>query len=225
MDEATPRAGEWGAGEWGATAARLIASLGGPRRVAAAALLAVAALATLRALSPAPPATVAVWAAAHDLTGGHPLGTGDVARLALPLAAVPTGALKATTPVLGRLLAAPMRQGEPLTDVRLLGPSLLAALPQPGLVAVPIRVADGSAAAAVVKPGDLVDVLEVADPTAGETGGPRTVASRVQVLTVPGPGEAGDGGGLVVLAATTAQARSLAQASADARLSLTVERP
>jgi Flp pilus assembly protein CpaB len=208
-----------------AAAARVIAALGGPRRVAAAALIAVAVLAALRVLSPAPAPTIAVWAAAHDLAGGRPLGATDVARLALPVAAVPAGALSATTPVIGRLLAAPMRQGEPLTDVRLLGPSLLAALAQPGLVAVPIRVADGSAAAAVVKPGDLVDVLEVVDPTAGESGGPRTVATRIQVLSVPGPGDAGDGGGLVVLAATTSQARALAQASAGSRLTLTVERP
>lgn len=207
-----------------AAAGRLVASLGGPRRAAAAVLLAVAVLAALRVLSPAPPPTVAVWAAAHDLAGGRPLAAGDLARLALPTAAVPAGALKATMPVVGRLLAAPVRQGEPLTDVRLLGPSLLAALPQPGLVAVPVRVADGSAAAAVVKSGDLVDVLEVADATAGDTGNPRTVATRVLVLSVPGASDAGDGGGLVVLAATTAQASALAQASAGARLSLTVER-
>lgn len=207
-----------------AAAGRFVASLGGPRRVAAAVLIAVAVLAALRVLSPAPAPTVAVWAAAHDLAGGQPIAASDVARLALPVAAVPAGALKATSPIVGRLLAAPMRQGEPLTDVRILGPSLLAALPSPGLVAVPIRVADGSAAAAVVKPGDLVDVLEVADAADGESGGPRTVASRVQVLAVPGPGDAGDGGGLVVLAATQEQARALAQASAGARLSLTVER-
>jgi pilus assembly protein CpaB len=207
-----------------AAGARLVAALGGPRRVGAAALIAVAVLAALRVLSPAPAPTIAVWAAAHDLAGGRPLGASDVARLALPVAAVPAGAFRATAPVVGRLLAAPMRQGEPLTDVRLLGPSLLAALPQAGLVAVPIRVADGSAAAAVVKPGDLVDVLEVVDPADGESGVPRTVASRIQVLSVPGPGDAGDSGGLVVLAATAAQARALAQASAGSRLSLTVER-
>lgn len=207
-----------------AAAGRLVASLGGPRRVAAAVLLAVAALATLRVIAPAPAPTVAVWAAAHDLAGGRPLGAGDIARLALPTAAVPAGALTVATPVIGRLLAAPMRAGEPLTDVRLLGPSLLAALPQPGLVAVPVRVADGSAAAAVVKAGDLVDVLEVADPAAGESGAPRSVATRVLVLSVPGAGDASDAGGLVVLAATHAQAGALAQASAGARLSLTVER-
>jgi hypothetical protein len=51
-----------------------------------------------------------------------------------------------------------------------------------------------------------------------------TVATRVPVLTVPGAGDGTDGGGLVVLAATPAQAGALAQASAGARLTLTIER-
>ena len=215
MDEAAVRA----------AAGRLVDAAGGPRRLAAAGFIAVAVLAALRTLSPAPPPTVAVWAAAHDLPGGQPLAASDLARMALPVAAVPAGALRATTAVVGRLLAAPVRRGEPLTDVRLLGPELLAALPQPGLVAVPIRVADGSAAVAVVKPGELVDVLELADADGAGARAPRTVASRVQVLAVPGPTASGDGGGLIVLAATTAQARALAQASASALLGVTVEHP
>ena len=203
---------------------RIVDGVGGRRRLAAAGLVAVAVLAGLRAVTPASPPTVTVWAAAHDLSGGQPLALADLARLALPVAAVPAGALRADAPVVGRLLAAPVRRGEPLTDVRLLGASLLAALPQAGLVAVPIRVADGSAAAAVVKPGDLVDVLETADPAGGGPRVPKTVATRIQVVAVPGPGDGAYGGGLVVLAATTGQAASLAQASASARLSLTIER-
>lgn len=205
------------------SARRLVDTLGGRRRLIAAALLAIAALAGLRAITPRPPPTVTVWAAAHDLTGGRPLTLADLTKLALPASAVPAGALRPAVNVAGRLLAAPLRRGEALTDVRLLGPSLLAALPTPGLVAIPIRVADGSAAAAVVKAGDLVDVLEVADPSAGGPRHPVTVATRVPVLTVPGAGDGTDGAGLVVLAATPAQAAALAQASAGARLTLTIE--
>lgn len=202
---------------------RLVDTLGGRRRLVAAGLLAVAALAGLKAVTPKPPPTVTVWAAAHDLSGGRPLAVADLARLALPAAAVPAGALRPGAQVVGRLLAAPVRRGEPLTDVRLLGASLLATLPTPGLVAIPIRVADGSAAAAVVKAGDLVDVLEVADPSTGGPRRPATVARRVPVLTVPSAGDGTDGAGLVVLAATPAQAAALAQASAAARLTLTIE--
>jgi len=181
-------------------------------------------LAGLRAVTPAPPQTVTVWAAARDLSGGRPLSVHDLVRVALPVAAVPAGALRTSADVAGHLLAAPVRRGEPLTDVRLLGPSLLAALPQPGLVAVPVRVADGSAAAAVVKPGDVVDVLETADPAGGGLLRPATVATRVQVLSVPGVGDGADSGGLVVLAASSEQAAALAQASASARLTLTINR-
>jgi len=203
------------------SARRLVDTLGGRRRLVAAALLAVAALAGLKAVTPKPLPTVTVWAAAHDLSGGRSLALTDLTKLALPAAAVPAGALRPTAGIVGRLLAAPVRRGEPLTDVRLLGPSLLATLP--GLVAIPIRVADGSAAAAVVKAGDLVDVLEVADPATGGPRHPRTVASKVPVLTVPSAGDGTDGAGLVVLAATPTQAAALAQASAGARLTLTIE--
>jgi Flp pilus assembly protein CpaB len=215
MDEVALRAG----------ARRIVEAVGGRRRLLAAGFLAVAVLAGLRALSPSPPPTVTVWAAAHDLSGGRPLAVADLVRVALPATAVPSGALRTGAQVAGRLLAAPVRRGEPLTDVRLLGPSLLAALPEAGLVAVPIRVADGSAAAAVVKPGDLVDVIATTDSTTGEAGRPETVASRVRVLTVPSGSDNGDGAGLLVVAATHDQAATLAQASATNRLSVTIERP
>jgi len=205
-------------------ARRVVDAVGGRRRLLAAGLVGLAALAGLHALRPPPAPTVTVWAAAHDLAGGRPLTVADLTRLALPVAAVPAGALRATIAVTGRLLAAPVRRGEPLTDVRLLGPSLLAALPQPGLVAVPVRIADGPAAVAVVKPGDVVDILETADPSAGGPTRPTTVATRVQVLSVPQSTDGADATGLVVLAATPAQAGALAQASAGARLSLTIER-
>src|SRR5205814_10174501 len=102
---------------------RVVAGCGGSRRLLAALCAAVAVLATIRAVTPAPPRTVAVWAAARDLTGGAPLATGDVRLVALTGSVVPAGALRAGVQVVGRFLAAPVRRGEPLTDVRLLGPS------------------------------------------------------------------------------------------------------
>ena len=208
------------------TAARVGAALGGRRRLLAAALVGVAVVTGLRALTPEQPPTRTVWAAARDLAGGRPLTAADLRTVALPLAAVPSGALTSATRVVGRLLAAPVRRGEPLTDVRLLEPSLLAALDRPGLVAVPVHVADGSAAAALVHAGDVVDVLAAGDPVAGTGNGPVTVATEVQVLSVPARASTtGDGGGLVVVAATREQAGVLAQAGATARLSLVLVDP
>ena len=206
---------------------RVLVGVGGPRRLLAALCAAVAVLAAVKALAPGAPHLVAVWAAARDLPGGSPLSSQDLRTVALPADAVPAGALTAGAPVVGRLLAAPVRRGEPLTDVRLLGPSLLTALPEPGLVAVPVRVADGSAAAALVHPGDVVDVLAVDDQaTGGSASRPVTVASAVRVVAVPARAAAsGDAAGLVVVAVDRAQAGALAAASTSARLSLALRRP
>src|SRR3954447_24466586 len=193
---------------------RFLVAAGGPRRVLAALCMAVAVLAGVKAVTPDPPRTVAVWAAARDLSGGSPLSSADLRALSLPVGSVPAGALPAGSPVVGRLLAAPMRRSEPITDVRLLGPSLLTALPEPGLVAVPVRVTDGSAAAALVHPGDIVDVLAVAeaDNARGDSK-PVTVAWAVRVVAVPARGaQSGDGGGLIVVAVNRSQAAALAAA-------------
>jgi len=204
---------------------RAVQAIGGRRRLLAAGLAGLAVLAALQALRPPAPPTTAVWAAARDLSGGLPITAGDLRRVALPRADVPAGAIPAATSVAGRLLAAPVRRGEPLTDVRLLGPSLLAALPRPGLVAVPVRVVDGPAAAALVHPGDVVDVLAVT----GDSGGPATTVARgVDVVAVPARAEAdagADGGGLVIVAATPGQAAALARSAGQTRLSLALERP
>jgi Flp pilus assembly protein CpaB len=208
------------------TAGRLTAAVGGPRRVAAALLAAVAVVSGLRAVSPDAPPTRTVWAAARDLSGGRPLVAADLRRLALPAAAVPRGAVAAGERLVGRLVAAPMRRGEPFTDVRLLEPGLLAALDRPDLVAVPVSVADGAAAAALVQAGDTVDVLAVGDPATGRAGGPETVAAGVRVLSVPAESAlGGDGGGVVVLAVSRTQAAALAEAAAGARLSLALGQP
>jgi Flp pilus assembly protein CpaB len=202
---------------------------GQPRRFAAAVCVGLALLCSLHVLRPRPPAGRLVWVIAHDLPGGAPLTAHDVKAERLPLPAVPRGALLVRERVVGRLVAAPMRAGEPVTDVRLLEPSLLAALRQPGLVAVPIRLADGSAAAALTRAGDLVDVLGTAndDGGSGTARGPttRVIAAGLTVLAVPAR-DAGsdDGAGLVVVAATSAQAARLADAATTTRLSLALLR-
>ena len=111
-------------------------------------------------------------------------------------------------------MAGPVRAGEPLTDVRLLGAALLPDGPE---VATPVRVAE-RATAALVRPGDVVDVLSAAP----DGGAAASVVSAVRVLAVPlADGDPGEGA-LLVLAATRSAAARLAAAAVTGRLSVVV---
>jgi pilus assembly protein CpaB len=194
------------------------------RRRPLSALLAAATLLTvLHSVAPAPPATSPLLVASRDLPGGVVLTSADVAVARVPPSAVPAGVLPADA-VEGRTLAAPVRRGEPLTDVRLLGPGLVGALAE-GLVAAPVRIADASVGA-LVHAGDLLDILAApADPST-----PRAttiVAAAVRVLAVPAPvdgGTVGSDGALIVVATTRAQASALATAATGDRLSVSLLR-
>jgi pilus assembly protein CpaB len=209
--------------EWLRVARQVRDAIAWHRRLIAALLAGIAVAAGLSAVAPPHVPTVRVWTAARDLTGASPLGAGDVVVRALRRVDAPAGALPAGAAVVGRLLAGPVRRGEPLTDVRLLGPSLLGALRPRGLVAIPVRVADGAAAAALVRTGDVVDVLgTLATPVDSAVPASTPVATGMRVLAVPTRDGAadGDGGGLVVVAATPQQAAALAAAAGVERLSV-----
>ncbi|MEJ7726514.1 MAG: Flp pilus assembly protein CpaB [Actinomycetes bacterium] len=191
------------------------------RRLLAAGLAAAAVAVGLQVLRPPPPPTVEVLAAARDIDAGAALVAGDVVALTLPSDAVPSGALDPAADVTGRAVAGPIRAGEPITDVRLVGPALVAGLGE-GLVATPVRVADAGTAG-LVRPGDRVDVL--ATPVGQDTTGQpsRIVAAEVVVIAVPGTDGAGFvEGALLVLATTPEEAAGLAAATVTDRLSLTL---
>lgn len=176
------------------------------RRLLAAGCAAMAVVASLRALAPPPPALTPVTVAARDLAAGAVIAPGDLRTARLPEAAVP--AAPVADPV-GATLAAPLRRGEVVTDVRLVGqPS---AQPPPGLVAAPVRLPD-EAAAALLRPGDRVDLLAT-DARRGRSWG---VAERALVLAVPPPDESGAGplgGRVVVLAVPASSVEKVAAAS------------
>jgi Flp pilus assembly protein CpaB len=141
---------------------------------------------------------------------------------------VPDGSLDSAVSPVGRLLADPVRRDEPLTDVRLLGTSLLTATDDPGTVAVPVRVADGGAAIALVHAGDEVDVIAVSDPALATTSTGSTVVHDVRVLATPthdSTDTSDDGAGLLIVAASPRQAADLARAAAASQLSVAVRRP
>jgi pilus assembly protein CpaB len=190
------------------------------RRLAAALCAAGAVGAAVSVLAPAPPPTTVVLAAAAELPAGHAIALTDLRPLALPAAAVPSGALRPGAEVVGRAVALPIRLGEVLTDVRLAGSPLLLSVTAGGLVGAPVRIAD-AAAVALLRAGDHVDVLGASVTQQAAA----LLASNVLVVSVPDRAEAAtnpgvDAGALVVLATTTETSRRLAQAAITSRLSL-----
>lgn len=188
------------------------------RRPVSAVLAGVAVLAVVEALAPAPTATRPVAVASRDLAAGVVLSAADVETKAMPPDLVPVGAPTSASAVLGHVVAGPLRAGEPLTDRRLLGPSLLAGYP-PGLVAAPIRISDAGVVG-LLEVGDRIDVYAARRDT---TAADRLVAG-VRVVALPRPSSDSDEGALVVLAVTPGHAAALAQATATSPLSLTLLR-
>ena len=173
-------------------------------------------LAALAAAPPSPPAsgplrpsspTTTVLTAAHDLPGGTVVRASDLVRTEFTPASVPAGAVTAAA-ALGRTTAAPVRAGEPLTDVRLVSGSLLDGYP--GRVAALVRIGDAGA----------VDLLRIGDRVDGRRRpagrAPATVvAYDAPVVALPRGGDDGAAlttGGLLVLAVSEETAAELAGA-------------
>ena len=177
------------------------------RRLIAALLAAGAVLAGLRTVARPAPATVEVLVAARDLPSGTVLAGDDVVARAFPVDLAPAAA---SGQAAGRVLAAAVRRGEVLTDVRLVGPALTDAVP--GETVLPVRLPDAGMAT-LLRPGDEVDLVAT-DPGTGETS---VVASDVTVLATPagvpdGPA-GGAGGALVVVSASATEAIAVASAA------------
>jgi pilus assembly protein CpaB len=214
------------------------------RRLLAAGLAAGCVALALQVLEPRPAATTTVLVAARDLPAGVRLDRSDLRTVALPRDAVPLGALTPGDPTSVRVLAGPVRAGEPLTDARVLGPNLLASYGD-DLVGAPVRVAD-PAVLSVVQVGDRIDVLAAGTDSTEAYAPARTLVRGARVVALPGgaPSSSGenadltgtvsgvDGGfagstsgtaddsGLVLLAVTPGVAADLARAAVTDRLSV-----
>ena len=214
---------------------RLRLGLARHRPAVVAALLALAVATGLQTLRPPPAPTAQVLVAAHDLSAGHRLTARDLATRAWPLGAVPTGVVPRP---IGRLLAAPLRRGEPVTDVRVTpnSPASLAGNHSPGgrlppdWVAMTVRLSE-PAAAILVAPGDRVKVLVGAatDPlsgagaSGGEAASARVVVDDALVLTTPSP--ATSAGGTTSGAASAGAAGSAAEGAGGLLGTLSDRRP
>jgi len=176
------------------------------RRLLAALLTGVAVAAGVQAATAPPPPSVGVLTAARDLPAGAVLGSDDLVTVDFAPGSVPTGA---TRDAVGRTLAAPVRRGEPVTDVRLLGPALTAGTPE--LTAVPVRLPDAGMVE-LLEVGDRIDLIAT-DP---QGAGASVVATGVPVLALPsGSAEtdaSGQPGGLVVVGVASTEVTALADA-------------
>ena len=187
------------------------------RRVAAVVLVGLAAL---LALNRGSSANGVVVVAARDLAPGTVVDSSGVTVRELPPQVVPDGAARSPAVVVGRTLAAPVRRGEPLTDVRLTGSELTRAVaPDPGTVSVPLRLADPGVAA-VLNPGVTVDVVSVTE----RQGEPVVLARGARVLAVLESGtRPGDRDGkLVLVALDPVAATRVAATSISQNLTVTV---
>ncbi len=187
------------------------------RRAAAAVLVGVAAL---LALTPGRESAVSVVVAARDLAPGTLLQASEVSLRGVPASVVPDRAATTPAAVLGRTLAAPVRRGEPLTDVRLTGPDLTRTVPAgTDTVSVPLRLADPDIAA-LLHPGAAVDVVTVGE----RQDEPIVLARGARVLAVleAGPETGTRDGRLVLVALDPVAATRVAAASLSQTLTVTL---
>ncbi|MEP6814647.1 MAG: SAF domain-containing protein [Marmoricola sp.] len=192
------------------------------RRSLAALFTGLTVLVALRGAQAPPPSTVEVWTASHDLSSGTVLSRADLTRVPFAPGSIPDRVVTDPGLVLGRTVAAPVRRGEPLTDLRLVAASLLAAYP--GRVATPVRLAD-SAVVDLLRVGDVVDL--VAADTQGAAPA-RVVSSGVTVIAIPAirktQQDLGLPGRLVLLAVPSADAADVSAAGVSGFLTVTLTR-
>lgn len=186
------------------------------RRPLAALLVALAVLVGLRStVGPGPP-TVVVPVAAQDLSAGQRLTSDDVSMVRWPADLAPDGV---TGSFAGDVLAAPVRRGEAITDLRFIGSDLARAHPE--LTVLPLRLPD-PAVVELLRVGDRLD-LSAVDP---ESGGAAELATDVLVLAIPPPGDTDSGltGRLIVAGIPPGHAGSVSAAALREFISVSYSR-
>lgn len=188
------------------------------RRLLAALLTGVAVAAGIHAAKAPPPPSVAVTVAARDLPAGTVLAAADLTTREFTPGSVPDDLVAEPA---GRALAGPLRRGEPVTDVRLVGPALTEGHPE--LTAVPLRLPDAGMVE-LLRVGDRVDLV-AADPQGGAA---EVVAVDVPVLAIPRadtePSTTGLAGRLVVVGAAPGDVPRIAASAVTAFMTFVFSR-
>jgi pilus assembly protein CpaB len=185
------------------------------RRLVAIGLVVLAGAFALRPAGAREADDVGVVVAARDLSPGTSLSEHDVSIRSLPAAVVPSDALTSRETAVGRVVASAVRAGEPLTDVRLVGPADTALTTgDPNSATVPVRLADPDVAD-LLRPGIRVDVVTL-DPDHQDN---PVLAENATVVTTRDTqahdtaGVQGQTGRLVLVALPRQSATQLAAAS------------
>lgn len=175
------------------------------RRVAAGALVVLAAAAALRSDPDGDLTEIVV--AARDLAPGVELTADDIRLESRTATTLPDGYQSDISVVAGATLAGPARRGEAITDVRLLGPRLAESAAGPDARIVPLHLAD-TALLDLIRSGDVVDVLAATTSDTGVDAEPQVIATDAVVVLVSekqkGTGGASDRVVLVALPAHAA---------------------
>lgn len=188
------------------------------RRLVAVALVVLAGALALRPAGARETDQTDVVVAAKDMAPGSRLSPADLAIRRLPAAVVPSGALTRRAAAVGRVLAAPIRTGEPLTDVRLVGAADTALTTgDPNAATVPVRLADPDVAD-LLRPGIRVDVVTLdpdhqSDPVLAENATVVTVRDTTTPTSAITATDQNQTGRLVLVALPKQFATRLAAAS------------
>lgn len=148
------------------------------RRLIIAICAGIAAWAVVSALSFTPESTL-VPVAARDLDSGAPVSAADVKLVEFALDSAPDRLLSKSE-ITARIVAGPMRKGEPFTDQRAISPNRLASGEQLALIEM------SASTAQLLRVGDLVEVvaLDADDPDQN-----RTIAKSVSIASLDARGD------------------------------------
>lgn len=123
------------------------------------------------------PASDLIAVAARDLPSGSSIEDSDIEMTSLPRSSVPLGMLSRKE-LRDRVVAGPMRKGEPFTDHRAINPHRLDSGEQLALIDVPVN------SARLLRVGDRVDLVAL-DTHDGKQNTTLATAAPIALLEIP----------------------------------------
>lgn len=191
------------------------------RRLCAAALLAIAAVAAMSAGRDDELTSVVV--AARDLTPGSRLTSADVILSDLDPAMIPAGALTDPSSMTDSTVTGPVRQGEIFTDTRVLSSRLpMQLLSREDARLVPVKLSD-TATIDLLREGDVVDVLSIDESGSDQSPAAAKVLVKnavVALVSAAPTARRTDGSRLAILAMPERDAHTVASATLAAPITV-----